>query len=440
MKKFLMICVTMLLVVSMQLNAFAQLELEWVEDKPIAEVSVVSDGNGKWAVITDDGKIILDYSEYPKKVASNSLIAVLGENGFIGFYDRYGTQVTDFIYDAFIKYPEKSVVHGVTVGYLDGLFRFEGDSKSDLISVSYKGKFGYINSMGQVVIPYKYEYAYGFKNGIALICADGVLSEYGTYTQGKYGYLRENGEEILPPDSYWTATDINDEWGYGVASNGENDTILIDRHGNFAKCDATGYARIDAEFICVKKAGKYGVVDKYNRVIIPCVAQNEIYYRIGNVFIVDNTLRNANNEILYTAPENGYLDVQYKKNYFLLRMPNYRLGLVDVNGSIIIEPVYENISDLGGGLIFAGNGNKGHLFNDKGEVLTEFNAQIQSVSDNGIFKAFNYDLNEVKYYINPFVKADSSEKEEQVQQTEKVPPIPTIRKKTPIRGIIATNK
>lgn len=439
MKKIIFFLLVIML--ALPLNAYA-ISVEWanVESYNAMEfengVRKVYD-NGKTAIIDINGEIIIDYSENAKGIASNGIIGVLGDNGYIGFYNTYGVQITDFIYDAHIDVNEKSKV--VKVGGIINLS--EGDGSTDLIPVSKNNKFGYINSKGEEVIPFIYEYAYGFYGGIAQVCADGILSSYGTYTNGKYGYIKEDGSVILPADSYWAGSRLDTEWGYAIASNGVNDTVLIDSYGNVEKCDEYGYAPVDTKYIEIRDSyGRYGVVDKYNNTVIPLT----YCYGIGILedrFIYNNKLVNNKNELIYEAPEGGLL-LKYSYGDFLgVKIPEEDnqwetlIGLIDVNGNMILEPLYKHVSDLGEGLIYARTSDENMLFDYNGNFLCKLNGQPQDKCVNGYFVMLDFDTMTNKVAVNPLVRPKVYINGEKLEFTDAYPYIENSRTLIPLRAI-----
>ena len=355
---FLMIFVLMFSVTShafeyslLNEEGFADVSQPYYHCKGLMEIHKI----GETAIIDKYGNIVSDFESREKALTPNGLFAILGDNNKIGFADKSGNMITDFEYDAFVDVHEKT--GEVNVGYLTSMY-FKGDGSSDLIPVSKDGRFGYINSKGEVVIPLKYDYAYGFVGGIARICADGVLSDYGTYTECKYGFIREDGTEICPADSYWIAGDFDTSLGYAEASNGENHRVLIDGDGNVALCDENGYAKINAPYIVFSPSENvYGVYDSAGKVIIPPVKSDPIVVK-GDRFLVANTLRNSYNEILYEAPEDVMLFCNNDNRDIIITVYKprgtwdlYIYGCIDFDGNVLFDIKYDSITPLGDGLL-----------------------------------------------------------------------------------------
>lgn len=57
----------------------------------------------------------------------------------------------------------------------------------ELIAVSKDGKSGFINRRNEVVIPFEYDEAYPFINGMVYV-----------ELYGKSGFINKNGKEIIP--------------------------------------------------------------------------------------------------------------------------------------------------------------------------------------------------------------------------------------------------
>lgn len=112
-----------------------------------------------------------------------------------------------------------------------------------------KGEYGYININGDVVIPYQYEYAGGFYEGLAKV-----------RKANKYGYIDMEGKEVIPciysSGSYVSEGVIavafgerGTQWGY-ISKDGSK---LTDGIFSYAKDFSDGYA-------WVKTGMRYGIL------------------------------------------------------------------------------------------------------------------------------------------------------------------------------------
>lgn len=366
---------------------------------------------GNSAIVSIEGKTkvsdkygnITEYESPGIKQRSNGLIMVVGDNGFAAFFDSFGNRLTDYIYDSFPLIDSKTGDKTYRFGYYDG------DGKSELVPFSKDKKYGYINSKGVEVIPARYEYAYGFVNGMALICANGVLSEYGTYTNGKYGYILENGEEILPPDSYWIA-DNNPEYGYIIFANGEDGKVLADLKGNVVKADEHGYAAIDANYIKItSKDGRMGVKDNKGNIVIPMDSYTLIEYNGNNLFVLNNKkVVNDKFETIYEAGENEkvyvhYINIYERSKFLRVVRDGNKYGLISPEGKVIVPSEYNTLYDLSEGVIYGSKDGGNFLLNYKGDIICTINANNCGECTDGIIPALDFSSGKYGYVLNPII-------------------------------------
>ena len=145
-----------------------------------------------------------------------------------GFINEKGTVIIPFIYD------DASV-------FFNGLARVMKESKH-----------GYINIKGETVIPFQYEFAADFKNGLARVQKD-----------GKWGFINPAGQVAIPME-YKNAFDFSE--GMAPVMNAENKWGFIDASGKFvltpkylqAQSFSNGEALVKNgdEFIYINKSGK----------------------------------------------------------------------------------------------------------------------------------------------------------------------------------------
>ena len=68
---------------------------------------------------------------------------------------------------------------------------------SGLLPYRHNGKWGYIDSNGKTVIPYQWDYADEFSEGLAMVF-NGALNKYGKPDKGVYGVINTTGGYIIP--------------------------------------------------------------------------------------------------------------------------------------------------------------------------------------------------------------------------------------------------
>ncbi len=355
------------------------------------------------AVINIYGNTVIPFDEREKFLCTNGLVKILGENEKFAYYDRYGNRLTDFMYDSFFVYSAKQNpstprrLYHANPG---------GDGKSDLIPVSRNHKYGFLNSKGEEQIPLQFEYAYGFYEGVAIICADGILSEYGTYTAGKYGFILENGEILKAPNTYWSVSNFKD--GYAKADND-----IIDKKGKkvFSYNGKNNIAsRLDG--YCVVKDdsnGMFAVMDYNQNIVIPYDYSSKELAG-GQAFIIDQKyVKNDENKIVYTATDgetlrgagagyNVYPFIQTNKvvgPYHVLK------GLINEKGNTILETKFDYICVYNDDLIYARDAKNNYLYDYLGNQICIVHGNNAHNYGDGMLGLMDFDTKSWSYIPNP---------------------------------------
>jgi len=167
----------------------------------IKDIARVMGEDNKFGLIDNHFNLItrLEYNTISNKISDN-LIAV-SMNNKCGFIDKHGKVVIPIKYDSVCIFS-----NGLASVYIDGkhdlyeLVLVKLHLKShygnyplvDHSEPEYStGKSAFINTKGEIVIPFKYDYAYPFKYGCAV-----VVNNY------KYGLIDKNNKVILPCKYY----------------------------------------------------------------------------------------------------------------------------------------------------------------------------------------------------------------------------------------------
>lgn len=213
-----------------------------------------------------------------------------------------------------------------------------------------EGQYGYMDLKGKLVIPYSFDYASAFYNGIAEVSKDDqtyfingkgervfsvedLMKQYEDeylyveafskegiarfVTNGYTGYIGSDGKTILKP-KYETATDF--ENGYAMVSD-DLGSYIVDKTGKIKQVlsDDITYGGYGEGLIAYmdNQTGLYGYRNDKNKVVI------EAKFKYANGF------------------KHGYAVVSAKKG----------VGLIDKTGKWAIEPRYEQIQILDNGFI-----------------------------------------------------------------------------------------
>ena len=240
-----------------------------------------------------------------------------------------------------------------------------------------EGKWGYINTDGDVVIECKYDSAFTFdKDGYAVVGmqTDSEASEYYTI----YGLINMEGEEIIPLDYSYINSSIGlscDDYGYRTISRlpyplyyDEQYSGVMDKNGNIMMSpeyshisnigDSGYYVACDAE------TGLCGIIDEDYEWI--CGPEYSEIYKIWNG-TTDNLVK-VNGEYLLIAVddfqeshgakvinEDGdtivpmeYYDISTQCGMNRLVVENYEgyYGAIDLEGNLEVSCQYDELGDF----------------------------------------------------------------------------------------------
>lgn len=211
---------------------------------------------------------VLGKYEHYDKTGFKGLVRVK-KNGLWGYLDFTGREIIPCIYSiAYNFYDGLAMVSKNKMsGYIDvkgkeiiplihqsiGMF---GNFDDEIIEAGIGNKRGYYNRKGEIVIPFEYEKAFPFSEGLAPVRKN-----------GKWGFV-DSGNHVVIPFIYeevWSFTEglamakLNDKWGFIDKTT----RIIVP----FEYDEVNMY---DEGIASVKKNGKWGCVDKSGKLIVPC--------------------------------------------------------------------------------------------------------------------------------------------------------------------------
>lgn len=181
-------------------------KIQWEDASPFEKDLAAVKADGKWGFIDREGNIVVepryDAADSFKGGRARVFIGTLSSNGYphegiYSFIDTTGKLVGTKAWDYAGTYSE---------GYAD---------------IGLRGKRGFINQQGDVVISPAYDFVYPFIEGHAVVY-EGPM-QFGTIPDdGKYGMIDTSGKVIIPiqwddvtPFREGMATVIeNDKWGF----------------------------------------------------------------------------------------------------------------------------------------------------------------------------------------------------------------------------------
>lgn len=366
---------------------------------------IVAEKDGKMGLIDFSGNIKLPfhYDEVLNDELKGSLVTV-------GKYEKEDIKL------GVVSLKEKKEVvpceyEAILMGTLiyeqnfcnDPLF-IENKAQSPLIAVKKKGKIGFVNQQGKMVIPCRYEENASFQNHIAKETFVGdhaeysIVDNYNAYVfqegkttfikNGKVGLMDETGKEIVPANwssiRNYPSNEITDGSGtyihlpkkctyeYATATMNGKGSVLLDKNG---KACTDYYEDIweDEGFVVYKENGKYGLLNLSTKErVTPAYydglyAVNEgyiIYKKDGKCGYLDRSGNDRYSTYDEVSPfKNGYAIVKKKGKF----------GYVASGYSDPIPCIYEHASPFNEeGLAIVKKDGKRGVINVKGKTIVPF--------------------------------------------------------------------
>jgi hypothetical protein len=244
------------------------------------ELSVYKDGE-KYGFKDKEGNVVIP-AKYENAKASPIFAVPVKLNGKWGFIDKTGKEVIPFKYEDANYFwgeviEEKTgdstsfeITNLRTAVKLNGKWGFIDTTGKEVIPFKYNAstffgrmaavelndKYGFIDDIGNEVIPFKYDFAFFFNEGLAAV-----------ELNGKYGFIDKTGKEVIPFKYYraylftegLAAVKLkNGKWGF-IDKTGKE---VIPFKYNDAKYFDGGVAK-------VKLKKKWGGIDKTGKEVIP---------------------------------------------------------------------------------------------------------------------------------------------------------------------------
>lgn len=347
--------------------------------------------NDKMGVLNSNNKTIIpfdfDYIAYKEEflVKRDEKIGVISKKGgnvIPIIYDRLSICADGYIVSKNNKYGFLNKKNKMQIDFLyDDLGQNNIAYSDNRIVYKLNGKYGYLDQNGEVVIPAIYQNAHSFINGRAIV-----------YTDKFAGTINVNGEFEIKPDKYNAIFDYSDIGGYYVW--GKQYNSLISFNGD------TLITNINDDFlfsknatIIVAKNQKYGLFTNYGKCIIP-IEYDGIDYMGDNglIPVLKNGkwgFVNKNNEIVIDYKFIGRMSyfsegvaVFYSDKFSTMgRFTSQKAGYINQNGAIVIPPKFDDAGPFKNGRAEVEIGPDKLLINTKGEVVFKLSTGNQTITE-----------------------------------------------------------
>jgi hypothetical protein len=221
----------------------------------LKEKTGVADSNGT-VLIEPEQSMTVYFDSYRTE---GMIKAWSKENNKYGFYSAKGKLVIPFLFD-------------------DAADFYEG-----IAAVGNNLKWGAIDNKGKVVVPLKYDAVDNFSSGLAMV-------KYGV----NYGYVDKTGLEVIPLKYYSASAFLNgyarvmtDENSYGLID--KSDKIIIPASQEEIKADNSLNSYFVNGLAVVKSNGSYGYYNQQGTLIIPCKYTAAGFFENNRAAVKDNS-------------------------------------------------------------------------------------------------------------------------------------------------------
>jgi len=254
------------------------LKLEYATD--FENGFAVIDQEGKKGIINTLGRLVVPTKYDWLENFNEYMVCRAKKDTAYGLIDNNGAEILPFIYDRI------------------------GEFSDSLALVAKDGKYGYVNSKGELLVELKYDFytealVWGkFKNGYTKFLK-----------KDKYGMLNAEGEEIFP--------------------------AIFEDLGEYSESD----------LIAVKKRGKWGYSDKNLRLILPYKHELTRTFVNGRGLIKTAEGWQLIDEKGKFQLDSALEEIIIKDSLYYIRAAN-KWGILDMNLNIVLSAEYDEIKDF----------------------------------------------------------------------------------------------
>ena len=326
--------------------------------------------SGKAISSDDETKLILipellenNLERIEKYFIERRLIVVRKDNKY-GFIDLNGKKVVSFIYDYVGEFND-----GLCLVKKNGLFGYINQIGQEVIPCKYvdamdfssnkaavamslrndKIVYGYIDTKGNIVIPFKYEFAASFKDGLACVKKN-----------DKFGYIDENGRKVINY-KFDHASDFSDGLAFVKEANAIKTLIkkikLIKDNSLFRLHDD-----LSDKFY----------IDRFGKKVIECSYDSSNEFKDGLAKINDeeeNGFIDKSGKLVISCKYHKFADFSEE---LAVIFDGNKYGYINREGKIVIPCQYDRAYSFKNGVaVVYSNGKYGYI-NNTGKLIIPF--------------------------------------------------------------------
>ncbi|OJJ18652.1 hypothetical protein BKI52_23885 [marine bacterium AO1-C] len=327
---------------------------------------------GDWRYIDKKGNFL--FTQPVVNVCFSEKLVVVRKDGKVGFTNFQGKLVIPYQYDNARCFQGNftSIIINSKMGIINRKGAFVVPPKYDLIGqfdekglagIYHKGKIGFVDTTGKLVIPFRYEWYFSFGvvprypffwNGLVAVVKKDSLGE------PKIGFMNRKGRLVIP--AKYDKTFMMPLFIDGKATVFENKkAILIDTLGSeiFRTSSMPGYnfgfSFYEGLSNIYGTNDKYGLINEQGQIILKPTYSNIYPFKEGLAAV---TFRDTSNAMVYSfinkngkrAFERTFTYAKYFSEGLVAVESDNKWGYVDKVGKGVIPPKFERANDFYEGL------------------------------------------------------------------------------------------
>ncbi|MEQ8907974.1 MAG: WG repeat-containing protein [Vicingaceae bacterium] len=244
-------------------------------------------------------------------------------------------------------------------------FPFVADLMQDMklalktyLPFSRNGKWGFMDTTGQILIAPEYDLVEPFQEGLALAVKD-----------GKVGYLNKSGEVVIP-------------FEYEDGESFKQGLAVVMKQNYYGLIDKTNQARLPftyevvgtfySDLAVIANDTAYGYVNREGKVVIPPTLEFADDFQHGFAMVELDEKKGLINELGKLVVPAEYQWLENLNELGLARAKKDSLyGLIDKNGSVVLPFEYDRIGEFQEGLALIMKQGKYGYVNSQGEIVID---------------------------------------------------------------------
>ena len=248
----------------------------------------------------------------------------------------------------------------------DDVFNF----REGLAAVKLKGKWGFIDKSGKVVVPPRYDNVWNFNEGLARVKLNGkwgYINKSGKEVvppkyddvyafneglarvklNGKYGYINKSGKEVVPPK--YDDAGFFHEGLAGVSLNGKwNKINKSGKEVVSPKYDSVGYFHEGLAYVNLN--GKYGFIDKSGKEVVPPKYDRAENFHEGFAMVsLNGKCGYINKSGKEVVPLKYDYVIDFSEGLAVVEL-NDKMGFIDKSGKVVVPLKYDGAGNFHEGL------------------------------------------------------------------------------------------